>query len=76
MKITNWLVIAFIKVYQNTLGAFLVPSCRFHPTCSNYAIEVFHRFPFLRATALSLRRIIRCNPWHPGGYDPAPHRKE
>jgi|UPI0003AAEEC6 putative membrane protein insertion efficiency factor len=76
MKPVNWLAIAIIKVYQNTLGAFLVPSCRFHPTCSNYAIEVFRHLPPLRAAILSLRRIIRCNPWNPGGYDPPPLRKE
>jgi len=44
--------------------------CRFHPTCSEYALECFHRFNLIKAFYMSISRIGRCNPLHPGGYDP------
>ncbi len=47
-------------------------ACRFHPTCSAYALECFQRRDFLPALGLTLRRLGRCHPWHPGGFDPVP----
>ena len=49
-----------------------VPSCRFHPTCSAYAIEAVHRHGVLRGTLMAVWRVLRCHPFHPGGYDPVP----
>jgi putative membrane protein insertion efficiency factor len=63
-----WLV----RGYQLTIRSFLPPSCRFHPSCSNYAIEALQRHGPGRGLWLTVRRIGRCHPWHPGGHDPVP----
>lgn len=49
-----------------------VPSCRFHPTCSSYAVEAVRHHGALRGTWLATLRLLRCHPWHPGGFDPVP----
>jgi putative membrane protein insertion efficiency factor len=61
--------IGLIKVYR-VVFAWLPSSCRFEPTCSHYAGQAIQRYGLLRGSALGLRRIARCHPWHPGGYDP------
>jgi uncharacterized protein len=61
-----------IRVYQWTLSPLLGPSCRFHPSCSYYALEAIQRFGCIQGTGLALKRLSRCHPWHPGGYDPVP----
>ena len=61
-----------IKAYQYVLSPFLVPSCRFSPSCSHYANEAILKHGALYGGWLSLKRILRCNPWHSGGYDPVP----
>lgn len=59
-----------IRVYKHTLGHFLGGHCRFHPSCSNYALEAYRKRSFPRATAMTAWRILRCNPLCRGGYDP------
>lgn len=66
------ILVRFIKAYQYLISPFLQPSCRFTPSCSQYAIEVIQRHGVIRGSWLSFKRVLRCNPWHPGGYDPAP----
>jgi len=66
------IIILIIRGYQYLISPFLAPSCRYTPTCSNYAIEAVQRFGFLRGLILSVRRIFSCHPWHHGGYDPVP----
>jgi hypothetical protein len=64
--------LAVIRLYQLTLSPFLGRQCRFHPTCSHYAAEAIAKFGVLRGSWLALRRLLRCHPFHPGGFDPVP----
>lgn len=68
------LLIALVRVYQYLISPLLGPRCRFHPSCSHYAIEAVETHGALRGSYLALRRLLRCHPWHPGGYDPVPPR--
>jgi putative membrane protein insertion efficiency factor len=61
-----------IRFYQWTISPLLGPRCRFYPTCSNYALEAIRRYGALQGTWLAVRRLVRCHPWHPGGFDPVP----
>ncbi|HMN39958.1 MAG TPA: membrane protein insertion efficiency factor YidD [Phycisphaerales bacterium] len=65
-----------IYAYRITLGPFLGGQCRFHPTCSQYALDAYREHGPLRATLLTLRRLARCHPFARGGFDPAPLRSE
>ena len=65
-------LIAFIRGYRYLLGPFLGRNCRFHPTCSHYAEEALAGHGALRGSWLAARRLLRCHPWHPGGFDPVP----
>jgi uncharacterized protein len=66
------LLIGLVRLYQYLISPLLGPRCRFHPSCSHYAIEAVHSHGALRGSWLALRRLLRCHPWHPGGYDPVP----
>ncbi len=61
-----------IRAYQLTLSPLLGPRCRFYPSCSQYALEALRAHGPLQGCVLALRRLLRCHPWHPGGYDPVP----
>ena len=61
-----------IKIYQKLISPFLGSSCRFTPTCSHYAIEVIDKFGIIKGTFLSIKRILKCNPFGSSGYDPIP----
>jgi putative membrane protein insertion efficiency factor len=61
-----------VRVYQWTLRPIIGSHCRFEPSCSHYACQVLASHGALRGAGLAARRILRCNPWHPGGYDPPP----
>ncbi|MDW8126250.1 MAG: membrane protein insertion efficiency factor YidD [Candidatus Bipolaricaulota bacterium] len=61
-----------IRIYQRVISPVLPHRCRFHPTCSEYAISAILRYGLVRGGWLSLRRLLRCGPWDPGGYDPLP----
>ena len=65
-------LIALVKAYRYVVSPLIGPSCRFHPSCSEYAVDALRRFGALRGSWLAARRIARCHPWHPGGYDPVP----
>jgi uncharacterized protein len=64
-----------IRIYQWTLSPLLGPCCRFYPSCSQYALEAIERFGVLKGTWLGVRRLARCHPWQPGGFDPVPPRR-
>jgi putative membrane protein insertion efficiency factor len=70
------LVIFLIGAYRYVLSPYLGANCRFTPSCSVYAQEAVARYGILRGGWMSLRRLSRCHPWHPGGHDPVPEHKD
>jgi len=66
------LTLELIKLYQATLSQVTPHSCRFTPTCSQYTYEAISKFGFSKGVWLGARRLARCHPFHPGGYDPVP----
>ncbi len=61
-----------IRFYQRWISPWLPPSCRFYPSCSEYACQAIEKYGALRGGWLSVRRVARCHPFHPGGFDPVP----
>lgn len=66
------LVITPIRFYQRFISPLMPPSCRYYPTCSHYAVKAIEVHGVLRGVRLAIKRISRCHPWHPGGFDPVP----
>lgn len=66
------LLILCIRFYQIFISPLKPPTCRFYPTCSAYAIEAIQKKGPVKGTWLSIKRIAKCHPFHPGGYDPVP----
>jgi putative membrane protein insertion efficiency factor len=66
------LLLVLIKMYRYCLSPLLGPSCRFLPTCSEYALQAIEKHGSGYGGWLAIKRIARCHPWHPGGYDPVP----
>ncbi|MBU8933846.1 MAG: membrane protein insertion efficiency factor YidD [candidate division Zixibacteria bacterium] len=67
-----WLLLAIITLYRYTLSPLFGGSCRFEPTCSRYAAGAIRHHGAWRGSILGVRRVLRCHPWHEGGYDPVP----
>lgn len=65
-------LLALLTVYRRWISPLLPPSCRFTPSCSAYAVEAVTVHGALRGTWLAARRLLKCGPWHPGGWDPVP----
>jgi uncharacterized protein len=74
-SVVAWLLMQLIKAYRIGLSPLLGPHCRFMPSCSAYGLEAVRVHGALRGSWLTVRRIGRCHPFHPGGYDPVPPRK-
>lgn len=66
------ILILLIKGYKAFISPLFPPSCRFNPTCSQYGLEAIARFGAFKGGYLTIKRILRCHPFHPGGYDPVP----
>jgi putative membrane protein insertion efficiency factor len=63
-------LVGLIRVYQVALSPLLGPACRFEPTCSRYMVGALQKYGLARGLLKGLRRLLRCHPWNPGGYDP------
>jgi len=67
------LLLAAIRLYQKTLAQTVAPNtCRFYPSCSHYAYEAVQKYGAVKGGWMAIKRVARCNPLHPGGYDPVP----
>ena len=66
------LALFLIRIYRKLLSPLLPASCRFVPTCSQYTYEAIERYGVLKGSWMGAKRISRCHPWHPGGFDPVP----
>ena len=75
-SVPAWTLLLLVRVYITFLSPFFGGACRFHPSCSNYAAEAIALHGARRGTSLALRRLLRCNPFHKGGFDPVPERIE
>jgi putative membrane protein insertion efficiency factor len=67
-------VVYAIEIYRNTISPLRLPTCRFTPSCSQYAVEAFTEFGLIRGGWLAMVRLLKCGPWHNGGWDPIPDR--
>lgn len=76
LSIAQWLVLLPIELYRRLVSPLkVVPTCRFHPTCSSYAAQAVREHGALRGLMLGTARVLRCHPWNPGGFDPVPPRR-
>lgn len=72
LRLFNFLFMGLIRLYQMLISPILPKTCRFQPSCSTYGYEAFRRYHFFKAFYLTAWRLLRCNPFCPGGYDPLP----
>ena len=71
-KFLEYIFIGIIKLYQYTLSPFLMPSCRYTPSCSAYGVEAIKKHGPFKGGWLTIKRVLSCNPWGGNGYDPVP----
>ncbi|MBE6734188.1 MAG: membrane protein insertion efficiency factor YidD [Ruminococcaceae bacterium] len=69
-------LLKLIRFYQTKISPRTPPACKYYPTCSQYGYEAIERFGVLKGSALTIWRILRCNPFSKGGYDPVPQKKQ
>ena len=74
VRLPQTVLVALVRGYQKFISPGLPPSCRFYPSCSQYALEALQRHGALKGTLLAARRLTRCHPFNPGGEDPVPER--
>ena len=68
----KWPLVFLVQFYRYAIGPLLPPSCRYYPSCSTYALEALEKHGGLKGGWLTMKRVARCNPFTPGGYDPVP----
>ncbi|MBW2036654.1 MAG: membrane protein insertion efficiency factor YidD [Deltaproteobacteria bacterium] len=66
------ILLTLIRAYQYILSPLFPPACRFYPTCSEYTYQAVQRYGALKGSWMAVKRILRCHPFHPGGFDPVP----
>ena len=76
LRLPRTVLVTGVRAYQRCLSPALPPACRFTPSCSAYAVTALERYGAVRGTWMALRRLARCHPWNPGGYDPVPDRNQ
>lgn len=72
VTLMKYLALALIRFYQKFISPALPPACRFYPTCSHYSYQAIEKYGLIKGGWLAVKRIGRCHPFHPGGYDPVP----
>lgn len=73
LTLPRWILLLLIRGYQKTLSRTLAPNtCRFYPSCSHYGYQAIYRYGALKGSWMAFTRLLRCNPFNPGGYDPVP----
>ena len=73
LNFPQYVMLAIIRFYQKTISKALpANTCRFYPSCSHYGYQAIYKYGFFKGIFIALRRILRCNPFNPGGYDPVP----
>jgi uncharacterized protein len=72
----KWLFLGLIKFYQRFISPIKPPSCRFYPTCSHYGYEAIKYHGAIKGSWLTMKRIVKCQPFHPGGFDPVPKKED
>lgn len=70
------LLLGIIRFYQIVISPLKPPTCRFYPTCSHYGLEAVQRFGAIKGGWLAIKRILKCHPFHPGGFDPVPDKTQ
>ena len=76
LQLPRAVLIGLVRSYQRFISPALPPACRFTPSCSAYAVTALERYGAVQGSWLALRRLARCHPWNPGGYDPVPDRNQ
>ena len=72
-SLPRWVILALIRGYQMSLSRTLPPNtCRFYPSCSHYGYQAVYKYGAIKGSLMAIWRVLRCNPFHPGGYDPVP----
>ena len=71
-RLIKRMMLAMLRFYKRNISPMFPPCCRFQPTCSVYAMQAIEKYGALKGGWLAVKRILRCNPFHPGGYDPVP----
>lgn len=72
MSLAARMLLKALRFYKRHISPGLPPACRYFPTCSEYAYEAIEKYGAMKGGYLAIRRVLRCNPFHPGGYDPVP----
>jgi uncharacterized protein len=72
MSLATRFLLMLVRAYQYVLSPYFGTQCRFTPTCSNYAVDALKKHGAIKGSYFTIRRLLRCHPWHPGGYDPIP----